>query len=158
MAHWCPPHHSALDLPANSVSSQPCKSSQGKACRVKFDAQSARFVTPASFVCFFSCRKGHSLHVLSLLRQQHCNLSFPCACVRACVRACVCVCVCVVHYFVRGSACAPANVLWCIVLCFIITASISVKLKFCFAFSRLRSYCCLQLCGSVNMTINIETE
>ena len=28
MAHWCQWHHSALDLPANSVASQPCKSSQ----------------------------------------------------------------------------------------------------------------------------------
>ena len=27
MAHWCPLHHSTLDLPANSVSSQPRKSS-----------------------------------------------------------------------------------------------------------------------------------
>ena len=28
MVHWCPPHHSVLDLPAHSVSSRLCKSSQ----------------------------------------------------------------------------------------------------------------------------------
>ena len=31
MAHWCPPHHSALHLPTNSVASQPRKSSQWRA-------------------------------------------------------------------------------------------------------------------------------
>ena len=89
-------------------------------------------------------RKVHSLHILSLLRQQHMIcLSFPslvlgvcvrrahvsvCVCPRAgvCAHACVCVCVrarpcgCVpvrVCAFVRGSARAPACVLLCIVLC-----------------------------------------
>ena len=68
---------------------------------------------------------------LSLLRQQHYNLSFPSLVV------CVCVCVCA---FVRGSARPPACKLLCIV--FIIPASISAKLKFCIALSRLRGYCC----------------
>ena len=66
-----------------------------------------------------TCRKVHSLHVLSHLRQQHYNLSFPflivCVCVFVCARAralmffwvCVCprarVCVCVC---VRACVCA----------------------------------------------------
>ena len=79
-----------------------------------------------------TCWKVHSLHILSLLRQQNYNLSFPflvecvclfvCArvhvCLRARVRAHVCVCVCVcVCAFVRGSMRVPMCVLLCIVLC-----------------------------------------
>ena len=60
-------------------------------------------------------------------------------CAHARARARVCVCACV-----RGSAHAPACVLLCIV--FIIPASISAKLKFCIASSRLRSYRCPWLC------------
>ena len=100
-----------------------------------------------------TCRKGHSLHGLSLLRQHHYNLSFPrffffffgvcvcvcvCARVRArahvyvfvCARAHTCVCVCVdVHLSVAPRA--PACVLLCVV--FIIPASVSARLKFCIA-------------------------
>ena len=101
------------------------------------------------------CPSVHLLHVLSLLRQQHCNLSFPfllvcCVCPRArvfarmraparvCVCVCMCVCVCVgVHLFVAARA-RPR--LYCLV--FIIPASVSAKLKFCIALSRLRGYCC----------------
>ena len=68
------------------------------------------------------------------------------ACVRACVCACVCVCVCVrvcvrACAFVRGSAHARMCVVVYYVV-FIIPASISAKLKFCIALSRLRGYCC----------------
>ena len=77
-----------------------------------------------------TCRKVHSLHVFSLLRQQRYNLSFSflvvcvcvraltcvCLCLRARARAHVCVCVCRCAYF-RGSARAATCVLLCIVLC-----------------------------------------
>ena len=74
-----------------------------------------------------TCRKVHSLHILSLLRQQHYNLSFPflivCVCVCARARAHECVCVC---------PRAPTCVLFIV---FITPASISPKLKFCIALS-----------------------
>ena len=80
--------------------------------RVKFDALPARFVTPA---CLSTrgdktCRKVHSLHVLSPFRQQLYNLSglFP-----RCAHVCVCVCL---------SVCMRACVLRSVVLCFIIPA------------------------------------
>ena len=64
-----------------------------------------------------TCRKVHSLHVLSLLRQQHYNLSFPslvvcvcvcvCVCARAHARARVCVCVCP-----RARVCMCGECVW----------------------------------------------
>ena len=75
------------------------------------DLAVARFVTTAPFITrgVKTCRKVHSLHVLSFLRQQHYNLSLlslvVCVCVCVCARAraraqvfahtrmCVCVCV-----------------------------------------------------------------
>ena len=56
-----------------------------------------------------------------------------CVCARVCVSQCFCVCVC---------ACAVRAPASCVLLCivFIIPASISAKLKFCIALSRLRGY------------------
>ena len=59
-------------------------------------------------------------------------------CVRMCVCVCVCVCVCICSWqHARAHVCV---VVYCVV--FIIPASISPKLKFCIALSRLRGYCC----------------
>ena len=57
---------------------------------IKFDALPARFVLrhDLSLRGDKTCQKVHSLHVLSLLLQQHYILSFPS------VVVCVCVCVC----------------------------------------------------------------
>ena len=58
-----------------------------------------------------------------------------CALAHTC--ACMCECVCVdVHLSMT------AFVVWCIVLCSIIPTSISAKLKFGIALSRLQGYCC----------------
>ena len=83
---------------------------------IKFDALPARFVTAARGDKM--CRKVHSLHVLSLLRQQHYNLSFPslivCVCLCVCVRARTCPFVCA-----RAQVClrARAHVCVCVLMC-----------------------------------------
>ena len=111
-----------------------------------------------------TCRKVHSLHVLrhSFASGTIICLSLPslCVCVCVCARArlfvyaraqvclrartclCVCVCVCVLMCVcpwqrARARECV---VVYCVV--FITSASISAKLKFCIALSRLRGYCC----------------
>ena len=98
-----------------------------------------------------TCRKVHSLHVLSPLHQQHYNLSFlfprcvpVCVCVcararaRACVRACVCMCVCVcvcvcvlcacvcVCVPARARVCARAHVCVCVCVCACVCVCVSM--------------------------------
>ena len=83
---------------------------------IKFDALPARFVTAARGDKM--CRKVHSLHVLSLLRQQHYNLSFPSLVV--CVHVCVCVCLCAhahVSVCARTQVCLCARAHACVCVC-----------------------------------------
>ena len=136
----------------------------------------ARFVTAARFVsnsmhCLHvlsprgdrSCRKVHSLHDLSALRQYHCTLSFlfprcvcVCVCMRACTSVCVCacmrlcVCVCVraraymcllecVHAYLCLRACVRA----CVCVC--------ARARVCVCVCVCVHACCVVLCYSRNM-------
>ena len=133
--------------------------------RVKLDALPARFVTAAHVTC---CHYVVTKHAERSTRCTFCH-SFAsntvtclflsslcvCVCVCACTLTCVSLCVCHVRMCVctHARTCTCVCVLMCICLwqrarpcmyCleFIIPASISAKLKFCIALSRLRGYCC----------------
>ena len=79
-----------------------------------------------------TCRKIHSLHVLSPLRQQHYSLSSPS------FHVCVCVFMCICPW--QPARARECVVVYCVV--FYYPTSISAKQKICIALSRLRGYCC----------------
>ena len=89
-------------------------------------------------VCVCVCLRAYSRVCVSVCT---CVCVFVSACAHVCC-VCVCMCVCVLMCICPWQR-VPARVcvvVYCVV--FIISTSISPKLKFCIALSRLRGYCC----------------